>query len=142
MAIMAKALIIYHSKTGTTRKLGQEIGKLCRQADIESKVIPIEAFDKKDLTKADYLFLGCWTHGHLIFNQHPEKEWVEFADKLPEIKYKKIVLFTTYKVATGSMFRKMKTHLKCAPDSVKMLIKSRNSHIRTADTETLKNDFF
>ncbi len=139
---MTKALIIYHSKTGTTRKLGQEIAKLCKQSDIESNIIPIEAFNKKDLTKVDYLFLGCWTHGHLIFNQHPEKEWVEFADKLPEIENKKIVLFTTYKVATGSMFRKMKTHLKCAPDSVIMLIKSRNCFLKTEDAETLRNYVF
>jgi flavodoxin len=135
---MNKALIIYHSKTGTTRKMGQEIAKLCTESNIESKVISIEAFNKKDLAKVDYLFLGCWTHGHLIFNQHPEKEWVEFADKLPEIKYKKIVLFTTYKVATGSMFRKMKAHLKCEPNSVKLQLKSRNSRIKETDILTLK----
>jgi flavodoxin len=135
---MNKALIIYHSKTGTTRKMGQEIARLCTESNIESKVIPIEAFNKKDVAKVDYLFLGCWTHGHLIFNQHPEKEWVEFADKLPEIRYKKIVLFTTYKVATGSMFRKMKAHLKCEPNSVKLQLKSRNSRIKETDILTLK----
>ena len=135
---MNKALIIYHSKTGTTRKLGQEIARLCTESNVESKVIPIEAFDKKALTDVDYLFLGCWTHGLLIFNQHPEKEWVVFADKLPEIVNKKIVLFTTYKVATGSMFRKMRARLKCNSTSVKLQLKSRNSRIKEADVLILK----
>jgi flavodoxin len=135
---MNKALIIYHSKTGTTRKMGQEIARICKESDIESKVIPIDAFTKKDLAKVDFLFLGCWTHGHLVFNQHPEKEWVEFADKLPEIRNKKIVLFTTYKVATGSMFRKMKAHLKCDSTSVKLKLKSRNSRIKEKDVLRLK----
>jgi len=44
---MNKALIIYHSKTRTTRKMGQEIAEICKESDIESKVISIEAFNKK-----------------------------------------------------------------------------------------------
>jgi flavodoxin len=44
---MNKALIIYYSKTGTTRKMGQEIAKIYAESNIESKIIPVEAFNKK-----------------------------------------------------------------------------------------------
>jgi flavodoxin len=137
---MNKALIIYHSKTGTTKKLGVEIAELCNQNGLEAKVISIEEFTKKDLDKADNLFLGCWTQGHLIFNQHPAKEWVEFAKELPVIFNKKIVLFTTYKVATGSMFRKMKEQLTYDLDCLKLELKSRNGRLRTDDLLSLKRE--
>lgn len=126
---MKRALVIYHSQTGNTRGLGIDIHNLCKANDIESKVIATDEFTPEALENVDYLFLGCWTHGLMIFLQHPEKVWVEFAQKLPQIKDKKIVLFTTYKLATGSMFRKMRKHLKCTPSDIVLELKSRNGDL-------------
>jgi len=136
---MNKALIIHHSKTGTTKKYGNEIAEYCLQNGIETKVVSIEEFNKKELDKVDYLFLGCWTHGHLIFNQHPDKNWVDFANQLPAITNQKIVLFTTYKVATGSMFRKMKEQLKCDSELIKLELKSRNGRLHESSVTLLSN---
>lgn len=136
---MNKALIIHHSKTGTTKKYGNEIADFCSKNGIETKVISIDEFDKKDLNKVDYLFLGCWTHGHLIFNQHPDKDWVNFANQLPTINDKKIVLFTTYKVATGSMFRKMRERLKCDSKFIKLELKSRNGRLDESTSTLLRS---
>ena len=36
---MNKALIIHHSKTGTTLKLGREIADFCNQQGINSRLI-------------------------------------------------------------------------------------------------------
>lgn len=135
---MSKALIIYHSKTGTTRKLGQDIARICAELSIETKIIPIEAFNIDDLATVDYLFLGCWTHGLFIFNQHPDNEWVDFAKKIPAIEHKKLVLFTTYKLATGSLFRSMKKQLKYDSSSLELQLKSRNSRLNDADVDRLK----
>lgn len=134
---MSKALIIHHSKTGTTRKFGAEIADFCKQKGLETKVVSIDEFNKKDLSNVEYLFLGCWTHGHMIFNQHPDKKWVEFANLLPVINNKKIVLFTTYKFATGSMFRKMKERLKCDSKFIKLELKSRNGKLNESALELL-----
>lgn len=136
---MNKALIIHHSKTGTTKKYGREIADICHQNGIKTKVISIDEFKNRDLTNVDYLFLGCWTHGHLIFNQHPDKDWVNFANKLPVINDKKIVLFTTYKIATGSMFRKMKERLKCDSQLIKLELKSRNGKLDGSSATSLRN---
>ena len=134
---MNKALIIHHSKTGTTKKLGTEIAEFCKQKGIDTKVVSIDEFKRQDLVKVDYLFLGCWTHGHFVFNQHPDKKWVEFANQLPVINNKKVVLFTTYKIATGSMFRKMKEHLKCDSKFIQMELKSRNGKLNESGLDLL-----
>ena len=134
---MNKALIIHHSKTGTTRKLGTEIAEFCKQKEIEVKVVSIDEFKRQDLDKADYLFLGCWTHGYFLFNQHPDKKWVEFANQLPVINNKQVVLFTTYKIATGSMFRKMKERLKCDSKFIKLELKSRNGKLNESGLDLL-----
>jgi flavodoxin len=135
---MSKALIIYHSKTGTTRKLGEDIARTCAALSIESKVIPIESFNMEDLASVDYLFLGCWTHGLFIINQHPEKAWVDFAKQLPAIEAKKVVLFTTYKLATGSMFRNMRKRLKVDVSRLKLQLRSKTSRLKDDDVVRLK----
>ena len=136
---MSKALIIHHSKTGTTEKLGTEIAELCKQKGIEAKVVSIDEFIRQDLVKVDYLFLGCWTQGLFLFNQHPDKKWVEFANQLPVINNKQVVLFTTYKIATGSMFRKMKERLKCDSKFIGLELKSRNGKLNEIDLDILTN---
>jgi len=64
--------------------------------------------------------------------------WVKFADSLPELKGMKIVLFTTYKLATGSMFKKMKAHIKSDPTNIVLELKSRNGKLLDANAVLLK----
>jgi len=139
---MNKALIIHHSKTGTTLKFGREIADFCNQQDINSSLISIEEYTKNDLIGVDYLFLGCWTHGYFIFNQHPDTNWVEFAEKLPVLNDRKIILFTTYKIATGSMFRKMKERLKCDSKNGILELKSRNGCLKNETCDLLKKTIY
>jgi flavodoxin len=126
---MKRALVIYHSQTGNTRGLGIDIHNLCKANGMESKVMATDEFTPAALENVDCLFLGCWTHGLMVVWQHPEKAWVEFAQKLPGLKDKKVVLFTTYKLATGSMFRQMRKHLKCTPSDIVLEVKSRNGDL-------------
>jgi flavodoxin len=136
---MKRALVIYHSQTGNTRGLGIDIHNLCKANGMESKVIATDEFTPTALENADYLFLGCWTHGLMILLQHPEKAWVEFAQKLPDLKDKKVVLFTTYKLATGSMFRQMRKHLKCNPSDIVLEMKSRNADLSEKNKQLISN---
>jgi flavodoxin len=136
---MNNALIIYHSKRGTTKKFGTEIAEFCNLNGLNTKIISTNEFKPSLLKGIDYLLLGCWTQGMLLFNQHPDKNWVNFAENLPVLYDKKIILFTTYKVATGSMFRKMKEQLICEPESIALELTSRNGMLKTNDLELLKN---
>ena len=116
---MANALIIYHSKTGTTKKFGFAIRDYLQTLGIESKAIPIQNLVDGDINQHDMILLGCWTSGLFLIMQHPEKELVKFSRKLPDLGNKKIGLFTTYKLLTGSMFANMKKFLK--PNSLTIL---------------------
>jgi len=138
---MKKALIIYNSKTGITKKFSNEIGNFCIQSGLNSKVLSIDEFNSDTLLDFDYLFLGSWTHGLMILFQHPDTNWVEFAKTLPDLNGKKIVLFTTYKLATGSMFNKMKKQIKCESGDIVLELKSRDGSLGKANASLLKRVF-
>ena len=134
---MKKALIIYQSKTGTTKKYGFAIRDFLNTLNIEAKAIPIQNFSMEDLVNSDYLFLGCWTSGLFFVLQHPDKDWNTFAQKLPDIKDKKVILFTTYKLLTGSMFRKMEQKLDGKIKSIEFNLKSKNDLLSEKDKQKL-----
>jgi len=133
---MPQALIIYHSKTGTTKKFGFAIRDYLQTLGIESKAIAIQNLVDGDINQYDMILLGCWTSGLFIFMQRPEKEWVEFSRKLPELASKKVGLFTTYKLLTGSMFANMKKRLK--PDSLTIGLNLKCRNEKLSDKNKLK----
>jgi len=108
---MKKAVVVYQSKTGITEKFGNEISKYLAGKGIDTQSISAKDYKTGIAEQADYLILGCWTAGFMLLFQHPDKAWKQFAGKLPKLSDKKVALFTTYKIATGSMFKSMKKHL-------------------------------
>jgi flavodoxin len=134
---MKKAIIVFRSKTGITATFAYKIGEFLQQHDFEPEIISIEDFNNDLLKDKDILLLGCWTDGILIAFQHPDKTWVQFAKTLPPLNHLKIGLFTTYKIATGSMFRKMRKHLPVEPGRITLEIKSRNGYLTDANEKTL-----
>ena len=104
---MKTAVIFYHSKTGTTKKYAEEIGKYLKSKGLNTQITSIQAYSEDMLNNVDYVLFGCWTNGLMVILQHPEKIWVDFAAKLPSMPEVKVALFTTYKILTGSMFRNM-----------------------------------
>jgi len=135
--MMKKVIIIYNSKTGTTKKYSNEIGMYLRNNGNEVVVLSIEEYTNDKLNHADYLLLGCWTSGLMFFLQHPEKIWIDFATKLPNPLKPKIALFTTYKILTGSMFKKMHMHLNGLIGASFTAIKSRNGVLSESDKKVL-----
>ena len=109
---MKQAIIIYHSKTGTTKKYGEAIGAYLNGKGFETLITSTNDFRKEMLDGADYIFFGCWTSGLMIMLQKPEKSWIGFAENLPSKQASKVALFTTYKILTGSMFKNMYKELK------------------------------
>jgi flavodoxin len=135
---MKRALITYCSRTGITKGLSYQIELACKRQGVETSLMSIEKFGPEALTGVDYVFLGCWTHGLMITMQHPEKSWVAFARSLPDLTGKRIILFTTYKLAVGRMFRKMRRVLKCKPQDVVLEVKSRGTSLSETDQTALK----
>lgn len=125
---MKNALIIYNSKTGTTKNYAQEIGKFFEIRDISVNVVSIEDYNEKMLQNVDYLLLGCWTSGLMLFLQRPEKTWISFVSQLPSLRGIKVGFFTTYKVLVGSMFKNMAKLLKGKIEKHSVELKSKDGH--------------
>jgi flavodoxin len=135
---MKHVLITYCSRTGITKEFGQQIEKTCRDSGLETSLVSIDEFNADALAKADVIFLGCWTGGLMIMFQHPEKKWASFARSLPDLNGKKIVLFTTYKLATGSMFRNMRRLIRCGANDIILELKSKGGTLTETDRTLLK----
>ncbi len=127
------AHVTYLSKTGTTRKYASEIDAFLRANQTASIMQNIHDANPEDAREADFVLLGAWCHGLFILLQHPDKPWVEFARKLPDLSGKKVALFTTYKLATGSMFKKMRKQLKLADNQQVEIFKSKNGSLSEED---------
>ena len=134
---MKTAVILYHSKTGTTKKYAEEISKYLQSSGLDTQVTSIQTYSEDMLNNADYVLFGCWTSGLMVILQHPEKEWVDYAAKLPSMPDVKVALFTTYKILTGSMFKNMSKHLKGKFPAPILELKSRNGFLSVADKEKL-----
>jgi len=135
---MNRALILYHSRTGTTAAYSGEIASELSELGVEVSVSPLYQAVNAPLKDADTIFIGCWTSGLLFFLQKPEKAWIDYIGQLKGLRNKEIVLFTTYKVLAGSMFREMRKHL---PDDARVSmvkLKSRTGKLTQSNRELLR----
>lgn len=134
---MKNAIIIYHSKTGTTKKMAMEIRDLLETKGMSTQVYSMEQCRSRDLSGFDYVFLGCWTKGLMFFAQHPDPSWKQFAGSLIISPGSCITLFSTYKIAIGSMFRKMRKSLNTGCRENIHEIRSKDGHLSPEDAESL-----
>jgi flavodoxin len=126
---MTTAVIVYRSATGTTRRLAEEIGAHLEFRGLEVTVQSVGECDPASLAGADTVLLGCWTSGLLVVAQHPDEPWLAFVRDLPALGEARVGLFTTYKIATGSMFNRMRAALGSRVARVDLELKSRDGHL-------------
>lgn len=128
-----KATILYQSKKGRTAGYARAMAMYLWGKGISVSYSSVSDFKEEQLKDCDLLMLGCWTSGMFIIGQHPNKIWVDFAKKLPESLPKRLILFATYKIHTGSMFSKMKKHLNLSNVKIIDTLKSKTGIL--GDTE-------
>ena len=129
---MPTAAVVYRSASGTTRLLAEEIGEHLRTKGIETTVQSVGDADPAALAQTDIVLLGCWTSGLFVVAQHPDEPWLAFVRDLPPLHGSRIGLFTTYKLATGSMFARMRAALDTRAPHVDLELKSRGGHLTDA----------
>jgi len=135
---MTQVLILHHSRTGITAAYAETIAATLSEQGVATRVLPLYQASKISIDDYDTLFIGCWTSGLMVLGQHPEKSWVSGIQQLPALAGKQIILFTTYKILTGSMFRKMKQHLPADASVNSIVFKSRNGQLNSSDRAVLK----
>jgi flavodoxin len=134
---MKKAVIIYHSRSGTTKKFAEEIGSYLKAKGLDAQVCSTIQYRPEVLENADYLFFGCWTSGLFFIRQKPEQPWIEFAARLPSMHASKIAYFTTYKILAGSMFKNMYKQLEGRFAPPELELKSRSSALSKGDQRAI-----
>jgi hypothetical protein len=68
----------------------------------------------------------------------PDRPWIEFARTLPAIVAPRVGLFTTYKLASGSMFSQMRKHLASKIPAIGLELRSRTGRLSEADKRVLE----
>lgn len=114
-----KVTILYQSKRGRTAGYARAMAMYLWSKGMSVSYSSVADYKPEQLEDCDLLMLGCWTSGWFVLNQYPNKLWVDFAHKLPADLPERLILFTTYKLRTGSMFSSMKKRLNLG--SVKRL---------------------
>lgn len=100
-----KALIIYESLTGTTRRASYLIADRLREAGHEAVVSPVTHVDLQALKEADVVIVGAWTDGIVFFGQRPGR--AHRLRRLPVMNGKRCVVFCTYAVDQGRTLEKL-----------------------------------
>ena len=134
---MSTAAVVYRSATGTTRRLAEEIGAHLESRGVATTVGSVGDADPAALAAADIVLLGCWTSGLFVVAQHPDEPWMAFVRDVPSLANARVGLFTTYKLATGSMFPRMRNALAGKADRIDLELKSRNGHLSDAGRQAL-----
>lgn len=134
---MPTAAVVHRSRTGTTRRYAEEIGAFLRSRGVETTVASVADADLAALAEVDVLLLGCWTSGLFVIMQHPDEPWLSFARDLPALDRPRVGLFTTYRLATGSMFRKMREALGSKVPRVDLELRSKDGRLSDADRAAL-----
>jgi flavodoxin len=123
------AIVVYRSRTGTTRRFAEEIGGYLETLGVEAVVTSVGAADPSTLADADFVLLGCWTNGLMVALQHPDQPWIDFARAIPSLAGPKVGLFATYKILTGGMFDKMRQELAGRVGAIALELKSRSGSL-------------
>ena len=135
---MKKAVVVYRSHSGVTRKYGEEIGAFLTGRGIQTTIASVGDCDFATLAEADYLLLGCWTSGLFVILQHPDQPWLAFVREMPETRRARVGLFTTYRLVTGSQFSRMGAALTGKTNPPELELKSRNGHLSASDEKALE----
>lgn len=107
-----KVAIVYDSRTGTTAKAAQAMGRALQEHGHECCVQSVAEADPAEVSQADLICVGSWTQGLFILFQHATKETMQFIERLGDLTGKKAVVFCTYKLATGKLLLNMVNELE------------------------------
>jgi flavorubredoxin len=100
-----KAIVIYESLTGTTRKLAGLMGEELQARGVDATVCNITSVDLQALSEADIVFVGTWTDGIIIAAQKPGR--AGRIQTMPTLRDKKVVGFVTYALHPGKVVDKL-----------------------------------
>jgi flavorubredoxin len=101
-----KAMIIYESLTGNTRRAAQLMVPALARRNIEVLAVNSDTdVDLRALSAADLVIIGSWTQGHFVIGMKPAG--IGRLRTLPAMAGKKAVVYCTYALNPGKVLDKM-----------------------------------
>jgi hypothetical protein len=100
-----KAIVIWESLTGTTRKAANLIAAGLREGGVETTVSPITRVDLAALSAADLVVVGSWTDGLVFVGQKPGRAARLWS--MPFLTGKQAFVYCTYAVDAGNAVDKL-----------------------------------
>jgi len=100
-----RAIVIYESLTGNTRKAAGLIAAELIAQGVSAVVCPITRIDYQALSQADLVIVGSWTDGVFVVGQRPGRAGRLRA--LPVVDGKRALVFCTYALNPGHVLEKM-----------------------------------
>jgi flavorubredoxin len=100
-----RAVIIYESLTGNTRRVAELIAAGLAAAGVAAPVCPVTQVDYQALSAADVVIVGSWTDGIFVVGQRPGRSHRLRA--LPVMDRKRCVVYCTYALNPGKTLAKL-----------------------------------
>ena len=102
---IVRAVVIYESLTGNTKKAAEVIGRELTKRGVPTPVCPITRVDYQALAEADLVIVGTWTDGIFVVGQRPGR--AGRLRKLPVMRGKRCVVYITYAIDFGKTLDKL-----------------------------------
>jgi flavodoxin len=96
-----KTCVLYYSKTGNTKRLAEAI----------ASAINVQAFDMVSSEPAIVENYDLLIMGTPVEKFRPAEEAMTFVERLPKAEGKKTILFCTYALYKGSIFKSLEKEL-------------------------------
>ena len=133
-----RAIVLYYSHKGKTAAYAREIAMYLWSRGVSVRLSAVSDAVPEDLERCDFLISGCWTCGWFVIGQHPHARWKDFARQIQgRVEASRTLLFTTYRIRTGSMLPRMKRALGIAARQQVPFLKSRSGRLTPEDKATL-----
>lgn len=100
-----KAVVIYESLTGNTRRAAGHIGTILEGSGVATKVMSITSIDYQALEEADLLIVGTWTDGLVLVGQRPGRGGR--LRSMPFVAGKRCAVYITYAIDHGKALQKL-----------------------------------
>lgn len=133
-----RAIVLYYSHKGKTAAYAREIAMYLWSKGVSVRLSAVSDTVPEDLEGCDLLISGCWTCGWFVIGQHPHARWKDFARQIQgRVEASRTLLFTTYRIRTGSMLTRMKRALGITARQQIPFLKSRSGRLTPEDKATL-----
>lgn len=101
-----KAVIIYESLTGNTRRAANLIADELYRHRVGTRLCSVNSIDPEAVAAADLVIVGTWTDGMLVVGQRPGRKG-RLKKRLPDLAGKRCAAYCTYAIDSGKTLQKL-----------------------------------